>query len=77
MRATPDVWLVVRKRETDPPEVWIGDEAQMRELFDAARAQWSDTFLVRVVDGPRDVITEALTSRAAPEQREGADTGGV
>lgn len=54
-REPPDAggWMVVRIRETNPPEVWRGDLAEMRRLFDDAGANWSETFLVRIGVGPR------------------------
>jgi len=43
-------WMVIRKRETDPPEVYpFPDEASAREFHDQAQQQWSDCFLVAVV----------------------------
>lgn len=46
-------WVVVRKRELDPPEVYtFQDEEEAREFYTRAKAQWSDTFLCRVIEGP-------------------------
>jgi hypothetical protein len=49
-KRTDDGWLVVRQRETDPPEVWkFTDEAEARAFHDRAQMQWSDCYLARVV----------------------------
>lgn len=46
-------WLVIRKRETDPIEVFVFDRYDKAAVFfDDAQAQWSDTFLCRVAYGP-------------------------
>lgn len=43
-------WMVVRQRETDPPEVWkFDDEREARAFHDRAQAQWSDCYLVSIV----------------------------
>lgn len=43
-------WLVVRKRETDPPEVYpFAAEAEARVFHDRAQMQWSDCYLCQVV----------------------------
>lgn len=48
-------WLVVRKRETDPPEVYAFDRYdEAAVFFDGAQQQWSDTFFCSVVCGPGD-----------------------
>lgn len=52
--AGPVSWLVVRKRETEPVEVTpFENEAPARIFFELAREHWSDTYLCRVVAGPR------------------------
>lgn len=50
-------WFVLRKRETDGPELWRFDEhAEAADFFDRAQAQWSDTYLLHVLRGPGDVL---------------------
>jgi hypothetical protein len=56
--------MVVRKRETDPPEVWIfdrSDEAAMH--WDAVQAQWSDVYFCRVAYGPNQHGTGMIGQR--------------
>lgn len=49
--------LVIRKRETDAPEVYPFDSYEDAAVhYDAARQQWSDTFLCEVIDGPADKL---------------------
>ena len=46
-------WMVVRKRDTDPPEVWLFagyDDAAA--FFSQAQMQWSETYCCRVAYGP-------------------------
>lgn len=46
-------WLVVRQRETEPPEVYpFGDEVDARLFYDQAAQQWTDTYLCAVHEGP-------------------------
>ncbi len=46
-------WLVVRQRETEPPEVYpFGNEVDARLFYDQAQQQWSDTYLGQVHEGP-------------------------
>lgn len=52
----PTLWMVLRKRDTDPIETWTGTESEMRAMFDRVGANWTETYLVRVEAGPRDVL---------------------
>jgi hypothetical protein len=45
-------WFLLRVRETSAPEVLSGSEQEIRELYDLAATQWSDTFILREVVGP-------------------------
>ena len=52
-RGQPGPWLVVRKREIDPPEVWyFNDYLRALVHYDDASAQWTETWLVAVLAGP-------------------------
>ncbi len=43
-------WLVVRKRDVDPVEVYaFNSEADAIEFYDRAQLQWSECFLAAVV----------------------------
>lgn len=46
-------WMVVRAREQFPIEAWDfrDDETQARSFYDEVSANWSDTYLCRVVAG--------------------------
>lgn len=79
-------WLVVRAREQYPIEAWqfADDEAQARTFFADVSANWSETFLCRIVAGPgkpqasiplHPLQAEAVTSRyqCAQLQRELAE----
>lgn len=47
------MWLVVRQRETEAPEVYpFGDEVDARLFYDQAAQQWTDTYLCQVHEGP-------------------------
>lgn len=47
-------WMVLRKRETLPVEVWMfDDEAVAKAAYDFLATQWSETFLCRVLNGPK------------------------
>lgn len=47
-------WLVVQARETLPVDAWqFTDESQARVFYDKVSIQWSETFLCRVVAGPK------------------------
>ncbi len=46
-------WLVVRVLETDPPELWRGPFGEMEAIFESAGINWTDTYLARIVVGPR------------------------
>lgn len=47
-------WLVVIKRETDPPQVTpFNTEAEARAYESVHGQQWSDSFVCKVVKGPR------------------------
>jgi hypothetical protein len=58
-----DDWLVIRKCETDPAEVWRGDYAAMNELFEQVSANWTETFLASIVVGPRSDGRGRIDSR--------------
>jgi hypothetical protein len=47
-------WLVVRAREQYPIEAWqfSDDEAQARTFFADVSANWTETFLCRIIAGP-------------------------
>jgi hypothetical protein len=70
-------WIVVRKREIDPPEVYpFAREDDARAFHDRAQQQWSDCYLTRVVmHGMRQIqqpsdTTETLRARAEQTARE-------
>lgn len=49
-KRTDPGWMVVRKRDTYPPEVWhFSDEGEARSFHDRAQQQWSECYLLRVV----------------------------
>ncbi len=60
-------WLVVRQRETEPPEVYpFADEADARAFHDRAQEQWSDCYLCAVVlHGVRQVQAPPAASGEA------------
>lgn len=62
------VWMVVRKREIDPVEVWRGDEANMRRIYEGASLNWSECYLVRVIAGPGDVLRDAALRGGQPPE---------
>ena len=46
-------WMVVRKRDTDPPEVWLfAGHDDAAAFFSQAQMQWSETYCCRVAYGP-------------------------
>jgi hypothetical protein len=52
-------WLVVRKRETNPPEVHAFDRYDHAAVFfDRAQTQWSDTYFCAVVAGPEQPLRD-------------------
>lgn len=65
---TSDEWFVIRKRDTEPIELYpFHSESEANALYDIASAQWSETFVVRVVRGPKILpsppSTELLQTR--------------
>lgn len=49
----PRGWMVVRKRETDPPEVWTFDRYDEAAMFwDRVQAQWTEVYFCRIAYGP-------------------------
>ena len=46
-------WMVIRKRETDPVEVWqFEEEEDARVQYEQVAPQWTETFLCKIVIGP-------------------------
>src|SRR5678815_5009594 len=62
-------FLVLIKRETEPFDVTAFDtEAEARAFESYAGAQWSDSYVAKVIKGPRDVVGDI----AAPASRDDA-----
>lgn len=68
-------WFVIRKRDTEPIELHpFRSELEANAFYDLAAAQWSETFIVRVVRGPKvlppllsdQVLVDAVNSGALP-----------
>lgn len=50
---SPEMWMVIRKRETEPVEVsQFYAKAEAIAFYDQARLQWTETYLCRVEHGP-------------------------
>lgn len=64
----PQGWMVVRKRETEPPEVWAFDRYDEAAMFwDRAQTQWSEVYFCRIAYGPsRDEMVGERPALPAP-----------
>lgn len=61
----PQRWLVVICREGVTEALPFSEEEDACIFFERASAQWSDSYLARIVSGPRDLCGD-LSAPAAP-----------
>lgn len=49
----PPEWIVVQNREGDTEAYPFDDLVEAGKFYDKASAQWSDTYLCKIIEGPQ------------------------